>query len=104
MKCKLLVLNTLIFTGQTLKVAGLDLTSHGQLYVAASRDGSPKGLFVLAPDNKMKNIVLQTSFGVNLIQGWATLWSPGMVNFVPAVAYHFYLNLPEKSCNLGTTF
>ena len=29
-----------------------------------------------------------------LIQGLAKRWSPGLVNFVPAVAYHFYLALP----------
>ena len=31
-------------------------------------------------------------------------WFPGLVNFVPAVAYHFCLNLPKCSRNLGTTF
>ena len=28
--------------------------------------------------------------------GWATFLFPGWVNFVPAVAFHFCLNLPEK--------
>lgn len=47
--------------GQTLKVVGVDLTeqpfSHGQLYVAFSRVGSPSNLHVLAPDNKARNVV-----------------------------------------------
>ena len=30
------------------------------------------------------------------LQGWAKKWVPGLVNFVPAVAYHFCLNLSEK--------
>ena len=30
------------------------------------------------------------------LQGWAKKWSPGLVTFVPAVAYHFCLNLPEN--------
>ena len=46
--------------GQSLKVCGLNLEnpcfSHGQLYVACSRVGRPSALFVLAPDNKTKNI------------------------------------------------
>lgn len=47
--------------GQTLRVAGLDLTNqcftHGQLYVACSRVSSPQHLFSLAPDRTAKNIV-----------------------------------------------
>ncbi len=47
--------------GQTLKVAGLQLEepcfSHGQLYVAASRVGSPKNLYIFAPGGRTKNIV-----------------------------------------------
>ena len=42
-------------------MAGLHLEepcfAHGQLYVAASRVGSGRNLFVLAPDGKTKNIV-----------------------------------------------
>ena len=49
--------------GQTLKVAGLNLTnpcfSHGQLYVACSRVGSPKHLIIYAPNEKTKNIVYE---------------------------------------------
>ena len=47
--------------GQSLKVCGLNLEnqcfSHGQLYVACSRVGRPSALFVLAPNNKTKNVV-----------------------------------------------
>ena len=50
--------------GQSLKVAGLDLSTpcfaHGQLYVGCSRVGSPDNLFVLCgdgSDNCTKNIV-----------------------------------------------
>lgn len=47
--------------GQTLKVAGLDLSrpcfSHGQLYVGCSRVGSPKNLFIYAPNEITKNVV-----------------------------------------------
>jgi hypothetical protein len=47
--------------GQSLNVCGLNLEnkcfSHGQLYVACSRVGKPSALFVLAPDNKTKNVV-----------------------------------------------
>ena len=35
------------------------------------------------------------------IQGWAKKWSPGLVNFIPAVAYHFYLNLPAAFSQPG---
>ena len=31
-----------------------------------------------------------------VIQGWAKFPFPGLVKFVPAVAYHFCLKLPEK--------
>ena len=47
--------------GQSLSVCGLNLEnacfSHGQLYVACSRVGKPSALFVLAHDNKTKNVV-----------------------------------------------
>jgi ATP-dependent DNA helicase PIF1 len=47
--------------GQSLSVCGLNLEnkcfSHGQLYVACTRVGKPSALFVLAPDNKTKNVV-----------------------------------------------
>ncbi|XP_075703412.1 ATP-dependent DNA helicase Pif1-like [Rhinoderma darwinii] len=46
---------------QSLKVAGIHLQSpcfsHGQLYVACSRVGTGKNLYILAPDQKTKNIV-----------------------------------------------
>ena len=47
--------------GQSLKVVGINLESpcfsHGQLYVACSRVGTPKNMFIFAPDGKTKNIV-----------------------------------------------
>ena len=47
--------------GQSLKVAGINLESHcfshGQLYVACSRVGTSKGLFVYAKDGQTKNVV-----------------------------------------------
>jgi len=47
--------------GQSLNVAGVDLSSscfsHGQLYVACSRVGSPDHLFVYAPMGKTHNVV-----------------------------------------------
>ena len=35
------------------------------------------------------------------IQGWTTFPFPGSVNSVPAVVYHFCLNLPEKFSQPG---
>lgn len=47
--------------GQSLQVTGLNLSSpcfsHGQLYVACSRLGNPKCLYIYTPNNKTKNIV-----------------------------------------------
>lgn len=47
--------------GQSLTIAGLILEnscfSHGQLYVACSRVGTPKNLYVFTPNKKTKNIV-----------------------------------------------
>ena len=34
-------------------------------------------------------------------QGSPKDWTLGLINFVSAVAYHFRLNLPTHSCNLG---
>ncbi|CAF1513734.1 unnamed protein product [Rotaria magnacalcarata] len=51
--------------GQSLKVAGVNLEtscfSHGQLYVACSRVGTGKNLYVFAPDGKTKNVVYKTA-------------------------------------------
>ncbi|CAF1390108.1 unnamed protein product, partial [Rotaria sp. Silwood1] len=51
--------------GQSLKVAGVNLEtpcfSHGQLYVACSRVGTGKNLYVFALDGKTKNIVYNTA-------------------------------------------
>ncbi|RCN49098.1 hypothetical protein ANCCAN_04843 [Ancylostoma caninum] len=47
--------------GQSLRVVDINLEnpcfSHGQLYVARSRVGTPKHLYVYAPDGKTKNVV-----------------------------------------------
>ena len=51
--------------GQSLKVAGINLEtpcfSHGQLYVACSRVGTGKNLYVFAPDARTKNVVYRTA-------------------------------------------
>ena len=51
--------------GQSLKVAGIDLTtpcfSHGQLYVACSRVGTSRNLFILAPGKKTNNVVYRSA-------------------------------------------
>ncbi|XP_064106747.1 ATP-dependent DNA helicase pif1-like [Macrobrachium nipponense] len=48
--------------GQSLRVAGINLEqpcfSHGQLYVACSRVGSPERLFIFSSEGKTKNIVV----------------------------------------------
>uniref|UniRef100_UPI00358DFA46 ATP-dependent DNA helicase PIF6-like n=1 Tax=Myxine glutinosa TaxID=7769 RepID=UPI00358DFA46 len=47
--------------GQSLKVAGVELTSpcfsHGQLYVACSRVGASTHLFIRAPNGRTRNVV-----------------------------------------------
>ena len=43
----------------------------------------------------------QQDGGCHLVQGWAKLPFPGLVNFVPAVAYHFCLILPENFSQPG---
>jgi hypothetical protein len=49
--------------GQSLKVAGINLEtpcfSHGQLYVACSRVGSPHNLYIHCKERKTKNIVYE---------------------------------------------
>ena len=51
--------------GQSLKVAGINLSnpcfSHGQLYVACSRVGTGKNLYVFALNAKTKNVVYQSA-------------------------------------------
>jgi len=52
--------------GQTLNVAGLDLTvqcfSHGQLYVALSRVTCKQNLLVLASEGEVINVVYPKIF------------------------------------------
>ena len=53
-----------------------------------------------------RTIFLPSSATKVFYRGGAKNWSPGLVNFVPAVAFHFCLNLPENlnlknSCNPG---
>jgi ATP-dependent DNA helicase PIF1 len=49
--------------GQSVEVAGINIThpcfSHGQLYVACSRVGAGKNLYVLQTDGKTKNVVYE---------------------------------------------
>ena len=49
--------------GQTMRKVGLFLDpppfAHGQTYVAASRVGSADGLYICAPTNRTKNVVLK---------------------------------------------
>ncbi|KIH46987.1 hypothetical protein ANCDUO_22957 [Ancylostoma duodenale] len=53
--------------GQSLRVAGINLESpcfsHGQLYVACSRVGTPKNLYIYAPNGKTKNVVYPNALG-----------------------------------------
>ena len=37
-----------------------------------------------------------------IVQGSSNRRAPGFVNFVPAVAYHFYLNFPAAFTQPGT--
>ncbi|XP_065662640.1 uncharacterized protein LOC136085277 [Hydra vulgaris] len=50
---------------QSLQVVGINLEkpcfSHGQLYVACSRVGSPQNLYILALENKTVNVVYQNA-------------------------------------------
>ena len=45
--------------------------------------------------------VIETSHGRERVQGLAKRWSPGLVNFVPALAYHFCLVLPAAFTQPG---
>ena len=49
--------------GQTLKTVGLYLDesvfAHGQLYVGCSRVGTSGGLYIYAPNNSTRNVVLR---------------------------------------------
>lgn len=51
--------------GQTLQVAGIDLSescfSHGQFYVACSRVGDSSNLYVLSQERKTKNVVYRSA-------------------------------------------
>jgi len=59
--------------GQTLKVAGLDITNpcftHEQFYVACSRVSSAKNLYAYAPHQRTKNIVYKET----LIEIWTEI-------------------------------
>ena len=49
-------------------------------------------------------ILLPCRSGPLYLQDWAKKWSPSLVNIVPAVAYHFCLNLPAAFTQPGTHF
>ena len=38
------------------------------------------------------------------VYGWTKKWAPGLVNYVPAVANHFCLNLPKNLATLRSTY
>ena len=73
----------------------------------ALRDVSHAGLFICNLKLSFRNeTVVVSIFGLSRKEdslhpcnlcwvGWVKKWAPGLVNFVPSVAFHFCLNLPE---------
>ena len=55
---------------------------------------------LLGPAWVLLNYNLQTIFS-GPVQEWVKFPFPGLVNFVPAVAYHFCLNLPKTFSQPG---
>jgi hypothetical protein len=56
--------------GQSLSVAGVNLQSscfsHGQLYIACSRVGTPRRLYIFAPGGQTMNVVYQKALELDL--------------------------------------
>ena len=65
-------------------------------------------MFPLLPPSsrevKQQVVALVVEFVFLPLQGWDKKWSSGSVNFVPAVAYHFCLNLQGKCSQPGDHF
>ena len=52
-------------------------------------------------DNSQQACPNAVEFDMEKVQGSAKRWSPGLVNFIPAVAYHFCLALPAAFMQPG---
>ena len=70
--------------------------SHGILYTSTSTPTytqfSPKSVLVEHWQNFDVGQLMRDAW----LRGWAKFQFQGIVNFVPIVAFHFCLNLPEK--------
>ena len=60
-------------------------------------------IFCLFPHAQVRPVHVTTA-GPATIQGSAKRQSPGLVNFVAALAYHIYLNLPAPFTQPGDHF
>ena len=82
--------------------------THGAGYECG---GNLKPLSILKIWSRSQNLVslslpsfLSACLQSCLAQGWPKKRAPGLMNFVPAVAYHSGLSLPEKFSHPGDHF